>query len=513
MESAPSLPNQRIRTTRDGCLFVLDDAGVFFAVARQELYVFNTSATLIWCCIEEGLATDEIVAHYCEAFGASVQEAQEHVATALDQWWGLGYIDAPEIRGMAPASFATVLARLLSNERLRRAFAAAPVETARRLWVDSADLDAVLALDPALLERETVRLRNRPGRLAIEPGGRDTLFAAEAAGDRSVLEVAVDGRLRGIATAPIERHYRLLDTNFRMRFASAAQEACVDAALGHLAIDPPPDSHVLLDIVEGDGGHVIIDGVVPVGHCRQLEQLTPSVKSVIGIAAINRHRFFLELHAGVVSNGERCILLPAASGSGKTTLTAGLTRAGFAYFSDEVALLEEVTLELRPFPLALGVKRGALAAIAELWPEVCELQAHQRVDGEQVRYLALPAESCAPSEVMCAARWLIFPRYGVDLETELRPISRPEALRRLMHECMVLPQFLDELRVEKLVQWMRTLECYELPMSSLGRAVELITERCRSTPGPPTGHQSYVAAALEVVDPVCDVDPLLARMS
>jgi hypothetical protein len=213
---------------------------------------------------------------------------------------------------------------------------------------------------------------------------------------------------------------------------------------------------------------------VPVGYCPSLEQLTPSIKNLVGLSAINRHRFFLELHAGVVWNGERCVLLPGASGSGKSTLTAGLVAAGFGYLSDEVALLENDTLELRPFPLALGVKRGALEAVAELWPEVTGLAAHRRVDGEQVRYLRPPPERCVPEETTYPVGWLVFPHYGTDLATELRPISRPEALRRLMRECMVLPELLDEPRVENLVRWMRRLQCFELPMSSLDQAVELV---------------------------------------
>jgi hypothetical protein len=479
LDAAPRLPDQRVRPTGEGCLFVLDDEGVFFSVARQELYVFNTPATLLWCCVEEGLSTDAIIQCYCDAFGLSRLEAQDHVMLVLDQWWGLGYIEAPEMGGNPPSSFATALARVLGNDAMRTAFARAPEETARRLRLKGADLAAFLALDVGALEEEAQRLQERPRRRQPPPAGADTLFAAVTDGDRTVLETGVAGRLRALTSSPIERHYRLLNSTFRVRFATVAQEESVHAALAHLAIEAPAETDVLLDLVENDGGHVILDGLIPISHCRRLDQLTPAVKSAIALAAINRYQFFLELHAGVVSNGERCILLPGASGSGKTTLTAGLTLAGFKYFSDEVALLEEETLALRPFPLALGVKRGALAAVEERWPEVAALQAHTRVDGELVRYLALPRERCAPADSTCAAGWLIFPRYGADLATELRPISQPEALRRLMQECMVLPQSLDEAHVEKLVQWMRTLECYELPMSSLARAVELITERCR----------------------------------
>jgi hypothetical protein len=203
------------------------------------------------------------------------------------------------------------------------------------------------------------------------------------------------------------------------------------------------------------------------------------MKGLLRQLALDRDDFFLELHAGVVSDGTDCIVLPGAPGSGKTTLTAGLVFSGFEYFSDEVGLLDEESLRLRPVPLGLGVKPGAVDTLAELFPEVRQLEIHSREDGQQVRYLSLPAARSAPAGVTREAKWLIFPRYGRNLGTALKPLGRPEALRRLMHECMVLPKLLDETRVERLVRWMRQLRCYELPMNSLDRAVELVKELCQ----------------------------------
>ena len=42
------------------------------------------------------------------------------------------------------------------------------------------------------------------------------------------------------------------------------------------------------------------------------------IGSNIARIAIDRHTFFLEIHAGVVFNGEKGILLPGGPGSGKT---------------------------------------------------------------------------------------------------------------------------------------------------------------------------------------------------
>jgi hypothetical protein len=75
------------------------------------------------------------------------------------------------------------------------------------------------------------------------------------------------------------------------------------------------------------------------------------VKSRVRQTAIDRYRYFMAVHAGVVGNGERCLMFPGAPGRGKTTLTAALSREGFHYFSDEFALLEERTLHVPPVPV------------------------------------------------------------------------------------------------------------------------------------------------------------------
>ena len=158
--------------------------------------------------------------------------------------------------------------------------------------------------------------------------------------------------------------------------------------------------------------------------------------------AINRDRYFLAIHAGVVSNGERCIVLPGRTGSGKTTLTAALSRDGFHYFSDEFALLEDRTLRVRPVPLSLTIKRDAVEVLTSYYPGLGGLVAHIREDGRIVRYLN-PIEWPVDPERSDRVGWIIFPRYEADAVTSLRPVSKPEALRRLLRECLVLPELLD----------------------------------------------------------------------
>jgi hypothetical protein len=477
-----SRPAAPLRTTGDGCLFVLGEEGVFLSVPRQELYVFNTSATFVWCCIEAGMSEEDIVGRYAENLGVGAATARADVARVLDQWWGAGFIGRPALLPETPLPFATALARLLVDPRLRAAFAEDPFATARDLRVGAADRDTFAALDASQLEAQAKRLRERHSRRKQPTPWTDTLLTTAVDGARTPLDLALDARVRRIGTPVVERRYRMLTTDFRIRFASTAQADCVHPALAHLEVDAPASDAVIHDVVETDAGHVVLDDLVPRAYCRDLRQLTPVMKQLVAHTARNRYRCFLEIHAGVVSNGEACILLPGASGSGKSTLTLGLVLAGLEYFSDEIALLDEGTLDVRPFPLGLGIKPGALHALESLCPEAAALDVHLREDGKHVRYLAPPADRRVPADTTRPARWLVFPCYQADVATELRPIARSEALRRLLQECTMLPRLLDETRVENLVRWMRRLECFELPMSSLDDAVALVMRLCMPSP-------------------------------
>jgi hypothetical protein len=50
---------------------------------------------------------------------------------------------------------------------------------------------------------------------------------------------------------------------------------------------------------------------------------------------------YVAIHAGVVADGDRAIVLPGISFSGKTTLTRALVEAGAVYYSDEYAMLDD----------------------------------------------------------------------------------------------------------------------------------------------------------------------------
>lgn len=467
-----------MRTADDVRLFVLDDGGVLLVSTTQELCLFNTAATFIWCCLEEGQDEEQIIAAYADGFAISTVNARQQVVDALAQWQGLGYIDGYTIPASREQPLLQALARLLVNESLRNEFERCPQEVAVRLGVGRDEQPDFLMLDASGLKKQAALLKARQAGIRHRPPATaSSVFTLTQPDGASLLTQAARAALREPSAPVISAEYRMLDTRIRLRFSSAAEADRITPVVAHLAYDAPEPAHCTLDFLEVDGGHVMLADGVPVEYCRDIASLAPLVKTTIRRIATDRHRFLLEVHAGVVAAGDHCLLLPGAPGRGKTTLTAALVCAGFRYFSDEVALIEEPDCAVRSFPLSLGIKPGAVDALAKRYPMIRQLDVHTREDEQRVRYLSPPGyDSKLPTAL--PVRWIVFPSYDPRAETRLQPISRTDALRRLMSECMVLPELLDESSVHAMVRWLRNVECMEMPMSSLDDAVDLIQNLC-----------------------------------
>lgn len=268
--------------------------------------------------------------------------------------------------------------------------------------------------------------------------------------------------------------YKLLGTHVRVRYETLEQEAWVHPALAHLeTAQSAPD--VTMDFVSGPQGHNLYRDGTPVFACAALDQLTPSIKSWVWIIAVNRHSYFLNIHAGVVGDGTSVTLLPGVAGSGKSSLTAALSRSGFDCLSDEVALLEEPAMTVRPVRLALCVKSTGWDLIEPYFPELRTAKTHRRGDGKIVRYVPPPAFTHGTRfDQTYPVRRIIFPRYVPGSQTKLTPVRRVDALRRLLEDCLAMPVPLTPLRVERLVTWIKSVDCAELIESSLTEAIALV---------------------------------------
>lgn len=274
-------------------------------------------------------------------------------------------------------------------------------------------------------------------------------------------------------TVLYEHDYSLLDSLIRIRYTSDEQRYWVHPVFSHLESETIDTPDFIIDIIGQNSSYYIYRNREPMVLVNDIRALAPSVKGLTIQAAVNSYDYFLYIHAGVLAKNKNILLFPGMSGSGKSTLAAALIRNGFKYLSDEIALMEDSTFYIRPIPVSLCVKSTAWRLLDDLYRILNLLPIHYREDGKRVRYLQ-PSQSDIVTKSCLPVSIIIFPKYLEGAKTELSGISKVAALKRIMDNCDVLPKRLSVKNVKKLIKWIEGIKCYELTMSSLEEAVDLI---------------------------------------
>lgn len=296
-----------------------------------------------------------------------------------------------------------------------------------------------------------------------------------------VTEVQVQSRYRATSDfacdesfAPVaERDCRLLDTNFRIRFASEEARIYLDPYLSPLAGVPSGTSPTIVDVIERNGRHALVHDGRVIERWAAPEELVPIAKLALIGMALKPSGDFGALHAAAACRGETgpCVLLPGPSGAGKSTLTAGLLSEGFQSLGDDTVVLAGESLGVRAVPFGICLKDGAWKLLASRFPDLSCQPIHDRPDGKRVRYLVSPPPA-RPGNPRAVA-WIVFPQ-RTNHRSELVPISRPDALCRLTAQFCPLGSGLDLPKVEQLIEWISRLPCFELRYATLDHGIDLI---------------------------------------
>ena len=378
-------------------LHFLGEEALLFDRESQRLYSANTTAAIIWCYLEEGMAPTQVRELLVERYGLTPEVAARYVEDLLRQWktWE------------------------------------APTETAKT---------------------HDLRIDRDESSEPVEP--------LEAGG--------------------MVRHYQLLDLVVTIRYAAPRLYRWVHRVLRHLTVPvPQTKTGPVLTLVALNDGYALVEDGQPIERCDTQKQVASMVKAHITYRSLKASSEFCALHAGAVRRGDRVLLLPGKSASGKSTLVAGLIAEGFQLLGDDTTVLTRDDLSARGVCAGVTVKSGAWSVIAVRYPRLARAPIHDRMDGQIIRYLLPPEYSIAPQETKLPVGWIVFPRYDAKEATALHPLSKSAALKRLMPCFVPLRGRLEPAEIERLVQWVQNIPCYELRVSSLNDAVNLMGHLCR----------------------------------
>ena len=340
-----------------------------------------------------------------------------------------------------------------------------------------------------VLLRETLGAWTAQGLVAPESSLGRRAEASPPPVDAAVVPAAAPRLRTETAKIAVTHCYRLLDTRFRINFATRDLAEAVHPALAHLALQAGETAEgtevIRLDIVPQEGCILLRSGDETWNTCSGIESLAPLVKGEVWAKAVNRQGgALLGLHAGVVTTPDGAVLLPGASGSGKSTLTAQLVQAGFTYYSDELALLRNDDLQVLPVPLAFCVKQSGVAALAPHYPELAEQpRFHLRADGKRVTYVAPPPARLPQPGEASPVRVVIFPQHAAQAEeARLERLTPLTALQRLLSECLVVGMRLDAARVGALVRWINAVPCFALRYAASAQALDGVRQVLAQVP-------------------------------
>jgi HprK-related kinase A len=145
--------------------------------------------------------------------------------------------------------------------------------------------------------------------------------------------------------------------------------------------------------------------------------------------ALGQKRFLL-LHAGIVEREGRALVLTGHSGAGKSTLSALLGERGWRFMGDEFGLLDPETGLLHPFPRAISLKNASLALFDGAGDERLGPVLTGTPKGT-IRHLRPPADAIARMDEPARPAIILFPRFGRDFSSEVRPVGPAEVFVRL----------------------------------------------------------------------------------
>jgi hypothetical protein len=165
-----------------------------------------------------------------------------------------------------------------------------------------------------------------------------------------------------------------------------------------------------------------------------LVMLDSQIQGHIALAAPE----YIFVHAGVVADGNRAIVMPGLSFSGKTTLVRALVEAGALYYSDEFAAIDAQG-RVHPYPKRLSVRPLLIGDDATLREPTVEYEVGQL--GGTIGVEPVPIGMVISTRYRPGAHWEPEELFGgaqalILMEHALPARSRPEQTLRYLRNAV-----------------------------------------------------------------------------
>lgn len=269
----------------------------------------------------------------------------------------------------------------------------------------------------------------------------------------------------------------------RVRGGNPGFARALQAVYGAFAVAADPefvDFHVRLE--QGRGlrrwlrpqTRFMIDGVQPFEPFPAGNAL-PLYEWGVNWCFAQRFNQYVLLHAGVLADGERAVLMPAVPGSGKSTLTAALMLGGLRLLSDEFGVLCPESGELLPMLKPVALKNQSIGVIRAFSAQACLGPVFAGTRKGDVAHLAPDTASVAARRRSARPALVIFPRYVEGAVLELRAQAPDLSFTRLAFNSFNYAT-LGRVSFEAVTALAAACPAYQLTYGRLDEAVACVRE-------------------------------------
>lgn len=143
---------------------------------------------------------------------------------------------------------------------------------------------------------------------------------------------------------------------------------------------------------------------------------------------------FLIVHAAVVERDGLAALLPAPPGSGKSTLCAALIQRGWRLLSDELALIDMDTCQVRGMARPVNLKNQSIDIIRRFEPSAIFTARVPNTTKGTVALLRPPDNSVRRMDDPARIAWIVLPNYQPRSSVQLELANRSSTFMLLAEQ-------------------------------------------------------------------------------